>query len=329
MELDELGEILREAREAKGLSLEQVYEETRITQRFLAAMEAGDYDQLPTPVHVRGYLRNYARFLALDPAPLLERYENSTRKRPALPTPNPPRAPIEVAAPLPVRDDQPFFDPVNVELGMQTVKDSSATIRLGIIAALIVTLTLVSIRFGPMLLGGDDGMSAIQEAVGNLFRNGEDEPAADVDGALLAATGEPAVETSRNEGGAVDVAADVAPDVASDGVDEAVAATAELELVELPEPTATRPQLPAVLEEINLRVDILERSWVRITIDGEIQFQGQGRAGELFEFRALQEAQVECGNCIGVLVTINDLELGRLGGRGEAGDESWQTNAGG
>ncbi|MCA9986523.1 MAG: DUF4115 domain-containing protein [Anaerolineales bacterium] len=312
--MDELGEILREAREAKGLTLEQAFAETRISQRFLAAMEAGDYDELPTPVHVRGYLRNYARFLSLDPAPLLERYENSTRKRPPLPTPNPERTPIEVAAPLPVRDDQPFFDPVNVELGAQTVKDSSATIRLGIIAAAIITLTLIAVRFVPILLGGDDGMSAIQDAVGNLLSTEETEPEAVPDGAVLAATGEPAVETSRNTSGTVDVD----PEAAS-----------ELEVIELPEPTPTRPQLPAVLDELNLRVDILERSWVRITIDGEVQFQGQGRAGDLFEFRALQEAQVECGNCIGVLVTINDTELGRLGGRGEAGDETWQTNAGG
>ncbi|MCB8961970.1 MAG: helix-turn-helix domain-containing protein, partial [Ardenticatenales bacterium] len=203
--MDELGEILREAREAKGLTLEQAFAETRISQRFLAAMEAGDYDELPTPVHVRGYLRNYARFLSLDPAPLLERYENSTRKRPPLPTPNPERTPIEVAAPLPVRDDQPFFDPVNVELGAQTVKDSSATIRLGIIAAAIITLTLIAVRFVPILLGGDDGMSAIQDAVGNLLSTEETEPEAVPDGAVLAATGEPAVETSRNTSGTVDV----------------------------------------------------------------------------------------------------------------------------
>ncbi|MCA9994966.1 MAG: helix-turn-helix domain-containing protein, partial [Anaerolineales bacterium] len=72
--MDELGQILREARENKGLTLEEVQAETRIHARFLTALEKGDYAVLPTPVHVRGFLRNYARFLGLDPQPLLARY---------------------------------------------------------------------------------------------------------------------------------------------------------------------------------------------------------------------------------------------------------------
>ena len=72
--MDELGHILREARETKGLTLAEAQEETRINSKYLAALENGEYDKLPTPVHVRGFLRNYARFLGLDSQPLLERY---------------------------------------------------------------------------------------------------------------------------------------------------------------------------------------------------------------------------------------------------------------
>ncbi|NET69455.1 MAG: helix-turn-helix domain-containing protein [Moorea sp. SIO1G6] len=55
--MNELGHILREAREARGLSLAEVESETRINSRFLAALEEGEYQALPTPVHVRGFLR--------------------------------------------------------------------------------------------------------------------------------------------------------------------------------------------------------------------------------------------------------------------------------
>ena len=72
--MDEIGHILREARENKGLTLEEVQAKIRINVRFLAALESGQYDVLPTPVHARGFLRNYARFLGLDPQPLLDRY---------------------------------------------------------------------------------------------------------------------------------------------------------------------------------------------------------------------------------------------------------------
>ena len=73
--MDEFGHILREARETKGLTLAEVQDQIRINARFLDALERGDYEMLPTPVHVRGFLRNYARFLGLDPRPLVDRYE--------------------------------------------------------------------------------------------------------------------------------------------------------------------------------------------------------------------------------------------------------------
>jgi cytoskeletal protein RodZ len=82
--MDELGHILREARENKGLTLAQVQSEIRINSKFLAALETGEYHRLPTPVHVRGFLRNYARFLGLDPQPLLDRYEVRQKEKPAL-----------------------------------------------------------------------------------------------------------------------------------------------------------------------------------------------------------------------------------------------------
>ncbi len=60
-----LGERLREAREAKDLSLDETERATRIRARFLEALEQGDYSVM-TPVQAQGFLRNYARFLGLD-----------------------------------------------------------------------------------------------------------------------------------------------------------------------------------------------------------------------------------------------------------------------
>ena len=61
-----LGLLLRETREEKRIGLEQVESATRIRQKFLHALEEGNYDQLPTPGHVQGFLRNYALYLGLD-----------------------------------------------------------------------------------------------------------------------------------------------------------------------------------------------------------------------------------------------------------------------
>src|ERR1041385_5230140 len=67
-----IGEALRSTRERKGLSIDQVAQETRISARFLEALEAETFEELPAPVYVRGFLRSYANFLHLDPTPLLE-----------------------------------------------------------------------------------------------------------------------------------------------------------------------------------------------------------------------------------------------------------------
>ena len=53
--MNELGHILREARETKGYTLEDVQEEIRINAKYLKSLENGDYNALPTPVHVRGF----------------------------------------------------------------------------------------------------------------------------------------------------------------------------------------------------------------------------------------------------------------------------------
>jgi cytoskeletal protein RodZ len=69
-----LGEILRMQRESKGLTLEQAAEDTRIREKFLAALETGDHHALPGAVYTKGFLRNYAEYLDLDSADLVALY---------------------------------------------------------------------------------------------------------------------------------------------------------------------------------------------------------------------------------------------------------------
>jgi hypothetical protein len=55
------------AREARGIDLLRAERETKIRRTYLAALERGDYAALPGAVYVRGFLRNYATYLGLDP----------------------------------------------------------------------------------------------------------------------------------------------------------------------------------------------------------------------------------------------------------------------
>src|SRR5262245_5077741 len=72
--MSQLGERLRTARERQGITLAQIAAETRILQRYLLALEDGDYHQLPGDVYTRGFVRNYARHLGLPADELIELY---------------------------------------------------------------------------------------------------------------------------------------------------------------------------------------------------------------------------------------------------------------
>jgi cytoskeleton protein RodZ len=90
-----LGDVLREAREAKGVDLARVERDTKIRERYLFALEGGDYRELPGSVYTKGFLRNYGAYLGLDPEYLIDLYRIETTSavdRPRVPAPPRPLA---------------------------------------------------------------------------------------------------------------------------------------------------------------------------------------------------------------------------------------------
>ena len=69
-----LGEVLRAAREAKGVDLTRVERDTKIRARYLTALENGGYRDLPSAVYTKGFLRNYGLYLGLDTEYLIDLY---------------------------------------------------------------------------------------------------------------------------------------------------------------------------------------------------------------------------------------------------------------
>jgi cytoskeletal protein RodZ len=72
------GEHLKREREMRGVSLEEISSATRISTRFLAAMENDQWDQLPGGVFNRGFIRSIARYLGLDEDSLVAEYALGT-----------------------------------------------------------------------------------------------------------------------------------------------------------------------------------------------------------------------------------------------------------
>jgi cytoskeleton protein RodZ len=74
MSLATIGQKLRSAREAQGLTLAQVYERTKIPLNHLQAVEVGDSDELPEPVFVFGFIKRYAECVGLDGQVIADEY---------------------------------------------------------------------------------------------------------------------------------------------------------------------------------------------------------------------------------------------------------------
>jgi cytoskeleton protein RodZ len=80
-----VGRALAEARQAQGLELTDVAQHLKFMTRQLEAIEAERFDSLPGPTIARGMVRTYARFLKLDPEPLLASMTGSVDTRDATP----------------------------------------------------------------------------------------------------------------------------------------------------------------------------------------------------------------------------------------------------
>jgi len=73
-ELSSFGEELRREREIRGISLKEIADATKVSKRFLEAIERNDHKTLPAPVFTRGFVREYARYLGLSVDDIVNRY---------------------------------------------------------------------------------------------------------------------------------------------------------------------------------------------------------------------------------------------------------------
>ena len=82
-----LGALLRNERENRGLSHEQLSQITRLRKHFLEALENEEWQNLPPSVFVKGFIRSYAKALGLDEVKLLDLYKSGVPDDVAPPTP--------------------------------------------------------------------------------------------------------------------------------------------------------------------------------------------------------------------------------------------------
>ncbi len=78
--MGQFGQELREEREGRGVSVDEICAVTKVSSRHVEALEAGQFDQLPGGVFRKGILRSYISAVGLDEAVWIERFEQSLRE---------------------------------------------------------------------------------------------------------------------------------------------------------------------------------------------------------------------------------------------------------
>jgi transcriptional regulator with XRE-family HTH domain len=87
--METLGQQLKAARERKGVTASQAAAATHLKVQHVEALEHDDYSRLTVPIYTKGFLKIYADYLGLDPAPLVREYTLRYAPRPAAAQPAP------------------------------------------------------------------------------------------------------------------------------------------------------------------------------------------------------------------------------------------------
>lgn len=315
--MGELGQLLRQTREEKGIDLDQVANETRIRARYLEALEQENYDELPTPGHVQGFLRNYALYLGLDLNEVQALYDTDNKaSRPFVPgifypkdidlTPRRPllRASVVLWVVLflvvlvvggwavwqygwPAA--QPVLRQIAPALAQTPVVGNTATVEQA-----LSTETATS------------AVGALPEATETLT-------------AVATATSTPSEATQTSVPTSTSAPTETPPAPTETATPTRPARTPTSDPTETP----TRTPSPTPVEGVTLAIAVIERTWLQVTVDGQEQPGELLEAGEERTWEAQEAIYFICGNAGGVEVTVNGKELGTLGGRAEVVDRTW------
>ena len=275
------GEVLRQAREARGITLDGVANELMIRRFYLEALENGSFKDLPERVYAVGFVKNYGTYLGMDTVALTDQF-----KREAFGARNVNNYQVDLSMPQPV---------------IQSVVPN----RSAIISAIVVLALLVSgIIF--MTQGKKSSVSAIPEPAVT-----QDSAAPEITAPAATATATPAATTAAMP--AMEFSTSAAPEAAATVTSATPAETAITPPADT-ESAATAAQKPvtndvppAALRVKNRRVlEALQSAWVEVRNDkGTTLFTSILKAGQILPLPDNTRILLTTGNAGGMRVIVD------------------------
>jgi len=383
---ESVGQQLRQAREARSLSLEQAAQATLLRLRYLRALEEDDIESLPSLVQARGFVRIYAGYLGLNVQACLAAMDGESLPVEAAPTVAGPPPPAREA--VSSEQAETLFQEVGLKLRRQrellglTLDDVEGQTRLRVhyLRALEAgklselpspvqgrgMLNNYAVFLGmnpePLLLRFAEGLQAHLAArraarpaprprVARRKKAGVSPLRRLLSGEVILLGGlvfALLIFVAWGAGRILAMRAGQTPSPTAPSIAEVLLAPASETLTPvLPTPTATQPSPAAVLPTlpstadqtlettllapisgaVQVYVTIRQRAWMRVLVDGEVQFEGRVIPGSAYQFAGEQQVEVLTGNGAALQVFYNQQDQGPMGDYGEVIDRIY-TSAG-
>ena len=283
-----LGQELRTAREARDLTLDQAEHQTRIRAKHLDSLERGDYAALPSAVQARGFLRNYARFLGLDADEMVARYDAAQGGRRRRSRARKPADPSMSSAAY----SASYAPPAHERRGGSVL----GRVLVGGVALIALVALLIAGAIGLQTLNASNNKPSTILS-----------PAAPTPSPVQSIT----AGTSQS--------APLRPTALPSPVGLATPTN-------VPGNTGTGNNNPPPANgAVAVSLQIVERTWLRVTVDGNEKYVGAPGPGTLLQYQGTR-VQVDIANAAGVDATVNGRDLGVLGVRGQIVRQTFTIN---
>jgi cytoskeletal protein RodZ len=310
-ELQAIGQQLRAVRLERDHTLDEVAAATRIRLKFLEAIEAGEPDPTLSEMQLRGFLRNYASYLHLDLDAMLAAYQHvlENRSSPRFGLFKGSKEQLPPAVPIiPLYGKDPVKTPpgpiprvarprggTDEFASMETVGRSRLT-QLALILGTIIALALVVIALAAGVVAfsqlSDSDVPSTPPAM--AIEDADDISATD-DMSMMEEAGDLIPE---------EPSATPSPTTGAGGV-----------IVNTPSMTGA--------DQIAISLEATQRSWVRLVVDGTVEYEGLLRPGTALQYQGRQSITLRTSNAGGLDVVVNNQPLGNLGARGEGYEQTF------